>query len=155
MDVKFVVRKLVGYGQLLVSLFSLFLVVAFTSDLFTGQLHKPADDQVEIGVLIGLLVFFAVSAFLSGRGAWKNLVKTPQEHLQREEDREIQQILQLAAQADGCISLSEVAIACELSIERSQAHLTELVDKGIALMDVSENGALLYRFPDFARKQLR
>lgn len=152
MDLAFVFRKLRGYISLLFCLLSLFLMIAAASDLMTDQAYKPTDDRTDVGVLVGIMVVFMITAFLSARRAWRDL-RSPITPLNaRSDEAEIQSILQLAQAQKGCITVSEVVMACELPVTRSQTLLTELVDKGIAIMEVSDNGAMLYRFPDFTRK---
>jgi hypothetical protein len=154
MDLALVFRKLRGYISLLFCLLSLFLMIACASDLMTGQASTPPAERTDVGVLFGMLVIFTLTTLLSAHRAWRDLGSPINPSAPHPNDADIQSILQLAQSERGCLTISEVAMTCKLPVDRSQILLTELVDKGIAVMEVSDNGAMLYRFPDFTRKQL-
>ncbi|MEZ0372445.1 MAG: hypothetical protein ACAI44_25365, partial [Candidatus Sericytochromatia bacterium] len=64
---------------------------------------------------------------------------------------QIRQILSLAKNSAGELTLLQVAAETSLSIDQSRELLEELVTEGISQMSVDEDGVLLYAFPDFQR----
>ena len=67
--------------------------------------------------------------------------KTPKESLERI-------ILKLAKENKGILTVSEVALAANISIDESKKYLENLVTKGIAELRVRRTGALVYVMPD-------
>ena len=57
-------------------------------------------------------------------------------------------ILKLAKENKGILTVSEVALAANISIDESKKYLENLVSKGIAELRVRKTGALVYVMPD-------
>ena len=57
-------------------------------------------------------------------------------------------ILKLAKENKGILTISEVALAANISIDESKKYLENLVSKGIADLRVRKTGALVYVMPD-------
>ena len=61
-------------------------------------------------------------------------------------------ILKLAKENSGILTISEVALAANISIDDSKRYLDNLVSKGIAELRVRKTGALVYTMPDIMDK---
>ena len=61
-------------------------------------------------------------------------------------------ILKLAKENKGVISVSDLALGADISIEEAQKHLDTLVSKGYAQLRVRKSGTLAYVIPDMADK---
>ena len=57
-------------------------------------------------------------------------------------------ILKLAKENKGILTVSEVALAANITIDESKKYLENLVSKGIAELRVRRTGALVYVMPD-------
>ena len=61
-------------------------------------------------------------------------------------------ILKLAKENSGILTISEVALAANISIDEAKKYLDNLVSKGIAELRVRKTGALVYVMPDIMDK---
>jgi predicted transcriptional regulator len=61
-------------------------------------------------------------------------------------------ILKLAQENKGIISLSDLALGADISIEEAKKHLDNMVSKGFAELRVRKSGTLVYVIPDMADK---
>ncbi len=120
------------------ALFSLFFVVAAFFDLiFKGE-------PKEVGVSVGIIVFFGGLAALGIYVAWKFLRSAPAPPNAELENR----ILQLA-EAKGCrLTVGMVALHCRVSIEESRAALERMALQGAANVQVEDDGGIVYDFSD-------
>ena len=58
-------------------------------------------------------------------------------------------ILKLAKENKGILTVSEVALTANISLDDAKKHLDKLVSSGIAELRVRKTGALVYVMPDF------
>jgi TM2 domain-containing membrane protein YozV len=61
-------------------------------------------------------------------------------------------ILKVAKANKGVVTVSDLALAADITVDEAKKNLDALVSKGIAELRVRESGALAYVFPDFASK---
>jgi Fic family protein len=61
-------------------------------------------------------------------------------------------ILKLAKDNKGILTISEVALAANITIDEAKNYLEKLVSKGIAELRVRKTGALVYVMPDIMDK---
>ena len=61
-------------------------------------------------------------------------------------------ILKIAKENKGILTVSEVALGAEISIEEAKKYLDTLVKKGFAELRVRKSGSLVYVIPDMADK---
>ena len=61
-------------------------------------------------------------------------------------------ILKIAKENKGFLTVSEVALGAEISIEESRKCLDTLVTKGFAELRIRQSGSLVYVIPDMADK---
>ena len=61
-------------------------------------------------------------------------------------------ILKLAKENHGILTVSEVALAANISIDEAKKYLDNLVSKGIVELRVRKTGALVYVMPDIMDK---
>jgi predicted transcriptional regulator len=131
-------KKLIGLFGVLVTLFSLFFVFAAIGDLIFGS-----KTGTSVGVLLGLLVFFSGTSFcgilLARQGFKKGGSNLEQEQI----------ILALAKTAKGRLTVAEVALRCNLSIEDSQAILDKFAAQGVANLQFTDEGNSIYLFSSF------
>ena len=84
--------------------------------------------------------------------SWRNVddgkarVVKPEEHKESLE----RIILKQARDNKGILTVSEVALAANISVDEAKKHLESLVTKGIAELRVRKTGALVYVMQDFA-----
>jgi len=61
-------------------------------------------------------------------------------------------VLKLAKENKGILTVSELALGANISIEESKKHLEALVSKGFADLRVRKSGSLVYVIPDLLDK---
>jgi TM2 domain-containing membrane protein YozV/predicted transcriptional regulator len=61
-------------------------------------------------------------------------------------------ILKLAKENDGLLTVSEVALAAEITVDEAKEYLDAMVSKGIAELRVRNTGGIVYLVGDFADK---
>jgi len=129
-----------GCGALgvLMALFSGCGVIAFATDLAANR--KPED----FSALLSLSFFFAGTAVAGILIARHYLRKPPARPNVQLENR----ILQLAYAHRARLSVPQVALHCQVSIEESRAALERMVSLGVALPQVDDDGTISYFFDD-------
>ncbi len=123
----------------LVSICSAFFVVAAIGDLLSG------NSDTQPGVLWGLLVFFSLTC---AGGIYLIVSTRKRSHQQRTQQQE-RDVLRLVAARGGRITPFEVAAESELSATQAQAILESLCQVGMAELQVTEQGNLIYVFRSF------
>lgn len=131
-------RGLLGVLGVTLALFSSFFVVAAIADLAGG------DTETATGVLLGLLVFFSGTGFAGGYLAWRKL-RSAEPTLDDEERERL--VLRLAADRQGRLTAAEVAAHTPLSLRESQQMLDRLEQHRAAELQLTPDGAMVYRFP--------
>lgn len=101
------------------------------------------EDNWVIMIILGIVCLLLGT--LTGWGAFKVWsTKPPGES---DEDK-FRKILEIARHNGGQITAMAAAIDADLEIDESKILLESLVDKGIAVLEVTDEGGLLYCFPD-------
>lgn len=132
---------------------------AFAFGIGTFALAVDMLDGADSGEWIGLVILLFLT-LVTGRAARRNLstkaaktargaVNGRKAQPERSREEKLRQIMQLAQQRGGELSALKTALDLDLEIEEGQQLLEYLVDKGVALMDVTEQGTMIYNFPDF------
>ena len=104
-----------------------------------------ADEEDDWVIMIILGVFCLLLGLLSGWGTFKMFTAPlPGES---NEDK-LRRILEVARDNGGRITASSAAIDADLGIDESKILLEHLVNKGIAILEVSDEGSIIYIFPD-------
>jgi hypothetical protein len=129
-----------GCGALgvLMALFSACGAVAFVSDLITGA--KPE----EFSAAVALSFLFTCTTVGGALVARHYLRKPPAQPDVRLENR----ILRLAYAHRARLTVPQVAMHCEVSIERSREALERMVMQGAAKPEVDDDGTITYFFDD-------
>ena len=70
----------------------------------------------------------------------------------KEKEHPERAILRLAKEHKGILTVSEVALGADITIEEAKKHLEALVSKGFADLRVRKSGSLVYVIPDMADK---
>lgn len=125
--------------SVLLALGSLFF--SFCSLIFFALVGEEKDWVI----MIILGVFCLLLGILMGWGAFKTFTAPPPG--ESDEDK-LRRILEVARNNGGKITATSAAIDANLEIDESKLLLEHLVDKGIAVIEVSDEGALIYCFPD-------
>lgn len=141
-------RVLMGIVGTVLGLPSFPCVAMALYDLFFGL-----GDNVS--GMIGLLVIFGFTAFLSAillvkafRGAAEE-AKASEFSVTREWER---RILEVARTHQGELSVAQLAVDTNLTIEESRLALDTMIERGAANLEVSEYGDTFYQFPTFVPK---
>ena len=129
-----------GCGALgvVMTLFSGCGVVAFVTDLVTKR--RPE----EFGAGLGLSVFFAGTAvvgLLIARHYFRKPPKGPNVQLEN-------RLLQVAYAHRARLTVPQVALHCQVSIEESRELLERMVSQGVAVPQVDDDGTITYVFDD-------
>jgi hypothetical protein len=129
-----------GCGALgvLMALFSACGVVAFVTDLFANP--KPE----EMSAILALSFFFtgtAIGGALIARHYFRKPPARPNVQLEN-------RVLRLAFEHGARITVPQVALHCEVSIEESRAALERMVLQGAATPEVDDDGTITYFFDD-------
>lgn len=104
-----------------------------------------ADEEKDWVIMIILGIFCLLLGILMGWGAFKTFTAPPPG--ESDEDK-LRRILEIARSNGGQITATSAAIDADLEIDESKILLEHLVDKGIAVIEVNDEGGLIYCFPD-------
>ncbi|MFO7850076.1 MAG: hypothetical protein R6V67_08975 [Spirochaetia bacterium] len=85
--------------------------------------------------------------YRSRTSAVKPRVDSKESKIQRERE-----ILKLAKQRNGILTVTTAALDSSLSLEQTEKVLSDLSDRGYARMEVEDDGTISYRFPDFLKE---
>lgn len=118
-----------------------FFVLAALGDIVSG-----GDGRTSMGVLLGLLAFFSLTAY-AGYRLYRNQARSAPT-LSPE-----QRVLALANRLQGRITLAEVVLHCRLSTPQARALLRELVRQRLAEVHVSDGGEEVYVFGGFVPEE--
>lgn len=113
-------------------------VIAFATDLVANR--KPED----VSVLLALSFFFAGTAVAGILLARHYLRKPPARPNVQLENR----VLQLAYANQARLTVAQVALHCQVSIEESREALERMVTQGVATPQVDDDGTITYLFDD-------
>lgn len=101
-------------------------------------------------VIVGLIPLLrGLTATLERRGA--QAAQRPKPDSREMKIRHEKEILKLAKERQGILTVASASLDSSLSIEETEKVLSELSDRGYARMEVEDDGTISYRFPDFAR----
>ncbi|GGJ53068.1 hypothetical protein [Deinococcus roseus] len=117
------VRLLVGW---VVIAFSALMMVAAFGDLFGGQ---PAGRETSVGVLWGMVVFFALTLY---GGIW--LIRSGKPNLEVLSRK----VLAFVEQEKGRVTIAEVVLHCNLSVEVAKRIMDQFIREGMARLEVSD-----------------
>ena len=136
-------RVALGVSGFVLMAFSTPCVLAMLNDLLFAH-----TDNVSGALLIGgFCAFGAVGGFLM---MIASLIKRRKSfRLTREEERDL---LKVANSMQGRLTATELALQSDLSIKESQLALDLLLKRGIAETWPSNDGRLIYVFPEFANR---
>jgi hypothetical protein len=150
------VRKLLGTALTFLAFGCAAFFVAAVGDLITG-----GSPETSAGVLAGLAVFFGGLAATTGFGAWRlfttkgtsaraaslsaNAASASTASPGKGIDIDLEaRVLALAAQHDGRVTVAEVAVACGVSLDRAEAALDLLTQRGHADLHITSDADRVY-----------
>lgn len=110
-----------------------------------------------IGLNLWFWLLISVVATAAGAGLWAKAIYTDfkwgekqKEQRRRQQEKEV---LQLATQRGGRLTIAEVAAYTSLSLEEAKAMLERMAVEGHVGTVVSETGALVYQFFELERRE--
>lgn len=121
----------------MIALFSSFFVVAAISDL----LH-PEQTDTEVSVLWGLLFFFSLT-LAAGLYLLLSYRKRKVRYLIERNER---QLLQAIADANGRVTIAEIAYKTHMTLKESELALKALCKDGRGELQLTETGKMVYVF---------
>jgi len=134
----FIVNKILGFLLGLMSFGLAFLCLGGILNLMKAE--NVASD------LAFLLFFLSLTALTTWGGLKFWRTKPPGES----DEAKYRRILEVARCNNGKITALSAAIDAQLEIEESKILLESMVDKGIAVLEVTDQAGLLYCFPDLS-----
>ncbi len=111
---------------------------------FSGVVALADTDPQSIIVGIGLIAYSIVGTIHSIREIRKI---RRYEALQRQRKLD-STILELSISNKGLLNPATVSIALEITIEEAKQILDNYVERGVAELEVTQDGKLLYKFPE-------
>ncbi len=136
-------RIVLGILGVLIGLVSLMFVAMAIGDLAFGS-----KDGTAPSVLIGLLVFFLGTGCSGGWLVKWGLFTNPKAVPPVSEFEKEQRVLMLAGARGGRLTVADVALSCRLGVEDGKATLDRLVDTGVAMLHITDDGGFFYVFKD-------
>jgi hypothetical protein len=140
----------IGFGifGIVVTLISAMFVAMAVVDLITGDNVKTAR-----GTLVGLLVLFTGSTIWGLYLTLKSFGwRLPRPHWRAEQAKE-QEVLTYANSVGGRVTVPEVAVHCQLSIEESEEILNEFAAHHAAELLITDDGTTVYDFNFLSDKE--
>jgi hypothetical protein len=132
-------RGCLGFSGLSVVAFSLLMIVTALGDFFTGQ-----DDP---SLMIGMAIFFAVTAFGGAIATYLGFRKRKNKELDPQNIERT--ILGAAKQHAGEVTVEEVALHTPLTIAECKQILEDMVTHGAAEIGLGPNQETIYVFRGF------
>lgn len=113
----------------------------------TVEIFNPTSDAEDRSGSVAALVIFGLPP--TALGAWLiwNLRQQYERSLEDIADQQEQRFLQLLQAQKGDLTVLQFATATQMSLEESKVYLDEKAQQLNASFDVSDNGAVVYRFP--------
>lgn len=124
------------YTHITIAILLGFIGIVALADVYT-------DPQSTI-VGIGLIVYAIVGTIYSIKGIRK--IRN-YEALQQQRKMD-SAILELSISNKGVLNPATVSIALEITIEEAKQVLDNYVERGVAELEVTQDGKLLYKFPE-------
>jgi hypothetical protein len=150
-------RWMLGAIGIGIALVSGFFVAAAVVESATG-----GDGKTSPGVYAGLIFFFGGAFLVGAYLAWRMLrsrratggepasgpagAERPRQPSDADRER---QVLRVAEQEKGRLTVPEVATHCDMTIAEAKATLDRLVLQEAATIQVTRAGILVYVFPGF------
>jgi biopolymer transport protein ExbD len=100
------------------------------------------ESDTDAGTLMGLLVIFSITCFISMVGTIRQFKKRKKEKAEKRERK----ILTVIARKGGKVTPFEIASETRLSYEESKAVLDRLCESGAAQLQLTPDGHTLYVF---------
>lgn len=118
--------------------------------LFLASVIGLTDSDASLGIAIAVAVFFGLCALVST--AMLVFAFKPRKEAPFVVDAQIErQVLQIANNQRGVLTLGSLAMNSSLSSEQAQLTLDEMVRRNIATTTFDQDGMLLYRFAGLSR----
>jgi len=118
------------------------LIVTYISEIITNTTRHGVASQM------GLIVFLCGLVFVG----WKLVQGRLHDKKAVKELKEEQLILNRARANVGSLTVSEVALECQMSIADAKKAFERLSMLGVCQVDVTDEGELCYRFPSMMAK---
>ncbi len=122
--------------------FGLFGTIIFSGATITETIKGNFEDLV-IGVSTTIVfgILPATIGFINNKKRKKQLEE-------QRKNEQLNSILRLARANQGILTISEVSLELNISIDEAKRRLEEAITKGICIANVNENGNIEYHFPD-------
>jgi TM2 domain-containing membrane protein YozV len=101
----------------------------------------------EANIRRAILEGINVNVNVNGERSWRN-VSDGEARIVREKEPVERIILRLAKRNNGLITVSELAMAADISVDEAKKDLEAMVSKGYAELRVRQSGSLVYTIPD-------
>jgi hypothetical protein len=127
----------------------------------TAEFFSGLGATIIFGTLFlftNVSILLLVGVFAGALPMIRGLSKMVQKRVDRGEQKRLEQrsseskeriILRLARAEHGRLTPAVVAVNSTLSLDEAESQLQALADKGYASLEVTEDGRLLYVFPEF------
>ena len=109
-------------------------------------LFFDASSEYSNVELLAMVSFLSLLPLAGGFGLGFYTLKKTMGHRHEKEERSI---LNLAAQCGGKLSVAEVAARTRYSSDQAAKVLDAMHQRGLNEMEVTEGGAIIYKFPGF------
>jgi hypothetical protein len=121
-----------------------------TMTLVFGGMFLVTDSPFFLfgGLLFGVIPTIQGASRLLGRRAERKRLEARNDPEKQRAEQE-RQVLRAARDEGGRLTPASAALASSCSLEDCESILQSLVSRGHALMDVQDNGRVLYLFPEF------
>lgn len=125
--------------------------IIFGSLMAIGSIGVALENP--ISKLLGTLVFgaaFGIGPVVGGVYWLKNIGKKNKALKERQTE---DMILRLAQRFDGELTILRLTSNTRLSAEESKKFLEEMYKKGLAELNITDSGSVVYEFADFLKTQ--
>ena len=131
------IERIIFVLGVLVILFGLVMIAGGLINFFDSARERPASESLILMTLLGLGP--VVCGFLMCRNMKRKAQHRKAEHIER-------QILQLAKENQGQLTISEVSMRLTLSSTEAKAVLDQCHLNHLAELSISDSGVVVYRF---------
>ncbi len=145
-------KFLIWIAVIPLTIFAVFILAAALSDILTGNYviqEDPASGKTTLGILIGMGLCAGLLPAIFVVLLVRRLIRIKALEKKQSDTAFQDSILELAKRSGGKLTVLETTTELNMSLNEANEALNRFVSMGLARLQVSESGVLVYHFDQF------